>query len=124
MSSCALCDAARLIVQDLAVIKHIFTGPFRGSKGPTTYRRDIFYAALRQITGGFSPAQAQSLAPGTDAAYRWVAKRKGAKPNSVDLDSGAKGHWIGKKDAKYVMLYIHGMQVRSVRSVYVVDLVL
>jgi len=42
--------------------------------------------------------------------YAIWCKTKNIKPDFVTLDSGCKGFWLGdKKDAKYVMVYFHGI---------------
>ena len=86
----------------------MFTSPFRGQKGAITYRRAVFYAALREVISGFSVAEGQKFTPNTDKVYRSIAKSKGWKAHTVDFKNGGKGHWLGHSNAKYVMLYIHG----------------
>ena len=86
----------------------MFTSPFRGQKGAITYRRAVFYAALREVVSGFSVAEGQKFVPNTDKVYRSIAKSKGWKAHTVDFKNGGKGHWLGHSNAKYVMLYIHG----------------
>ena len=49
------------------------------------------------------------LDPPTNVVYETFAKSKGFTPQTVTLDHGALGHWIGNKDAKNVLLYYHGM---------------
>jgi hypothetical protein len=84
------------------------TSPFRGAKGAPTYRRDVSYATLRSVLSNVSCEQGQYLSPGTDKVYKRVSKSKNWKEDTIELENGAKGHWIGKRDAKYVMLYCHG----------------
>ncbi|RDW71559.1 hypothetical protein BP6252_08122 [Coleophoma cylindrospora] len=93
---------------EFAFTKRLYTAPFRGENGAHSYSRDVFYAALRAGITGFTPEQIQHLAWDTESTYKIGAKIHGCQPDSVDLMEGAKGHWIGKKDAKYVMLFIHG----------------
>jgi hypothetical protein len=68
----------------------------------------VLFAALREILSGFSTEEGQYLSPPTDKVYKSVAKSKKWKEHSVDLEHGAKGHWLGHHDAKYVMVYFHG----------------
>lgn len=63
---------------------------------------------MRELLGGLSPEQVQSMTPTTDKVYRLVAKSKGDAPKSVDLGEGAQGHWVGPSQASHVMLYFHG----------------
>jgi hypothetical protein len=76
--------------------------------GARTYRRDVLYEFLRNVVSDFDVHQGQWMLPGTDAVYKYTARRKKWKANSVELDHGAKGHWLGHSDAKYVMVYFHG----------------
>jgi hypothetical protein len=50
------------------------------------------------------------LFPSTDKAYEQFAKEKGFQPESVPLPHGGQGHWLGRKDAKYVLIFFHGMR--------------
>jgi hypothetical protein len=34
--------------------------------------------------------------------------RKRVPPQNVDLGDGASGHWVGNKNAKNVLIWIHG----------------
>jgi hypothetical protein len=68
----------------------------------------VLYASLREILSGFSTEEGQYLSPGTDKVYKRVAKSKKWKEHSVDLDYGARGHWLGHHDAQFVMIYCHG----------------
>lgn len=94
----------------------MFTSPSHRAKGKGApgYRRDVAYAGIRELLGGLSPAQVQSMTPTTDKVYKLVAKAKGDTPNSVDLGDGAQGHWIGASQANHIMLYFHGMSLHLV----------
>jgi acetyl esterase/lipase len=48
------------------------------------------------------------MLPGTDAIYKHAARSQKWKANTVKLQHGAKGHWLGHSDAKYVLVYFHG----------------
>lgn len=69
------------------------------------------YELLRHAVSDFDVHQGQWVLPGTDAVYKYTARRKKWKRNTVELDHGARGHWLGHSDAKYVMIYFHGKQV-------------
>ncbi|KAE9961298.1 hypothetical protein BLS_002672 [Venturia inaequalis] len=90
-----------------ATIQRSVTSPFAKVRA-RTYRRDVLYAALREILSGFSCEEGQYLSPPTDKVYKSISKSKKWKENSIDLEHGAKGHWLGHHDAKYVMIYCHG----------------
>lgn len=100
---------SRLLV-DLAFLKRSITSPIRRSKGQGApgYRRDVAYAFIRQLLAELGAKQVQFLTPTTDKMYNRIAKRKGKIPKSVELPEDAKGHWIGKPQARSVMLYSHG----------------
>lgn len=53
----------------------------------------------------------------TDKAYETFAKQKKISPQNVSLNHGAKGHWIGNKDAKKVIVYYHGRRVFSCMNI-------
>lgn len=86
----------------------IFAAPFRGKHGAPTYRRAVSYSLLREILSGFSVAEGQKLTPSTDKAYRRIAKSQRWEAHTIDLANGAKGHWLGHSNAKYVLVYFHG----------------
>ncbi|OXV09512.1 hypothetical protein Egran_02729 [Elaphomyces granulatus] len=108
-------------------------GLFEGTKHYWDY---VGHAALRNIAGRLSCRQCQFsektyrdaarwsnllesclvpiltafryLFPSTDKAYEQFAKEKGFQPESVPLRHGGQGHWLGRKDAKYVLIFFHG----------------
>lgn len=96
-----------IFVPGAATIQRSVTSPFAKVKA-RTYRRDVLFAAIREILSGFSPEEGQYLSAPTDKVYKSVSKSKKWKENSIDLEYGAKGHWLGHHDAKYVMIYFHG----------------
>ena len=91
-----------------ATVVRSFTSPFMGSRGAPTYRKDVSYAALREILTGFSTLEGQRLVPNTESVYKSTAKSQKWKENTVDFGNGAKGHWLGHHDAKFVLIYFHG----------------
>lgn len=48
------------------------------------------------------------ISPATDVLYEQYARSARVKPETVDLGYGAKGHWIGDKDAQNVLIWYHG----------------
>lgn len=40
--------------------------------------------------------------------YLDFAKANNIAPVSVDLDNGAQGHWLGDKNAKVTLVFLHG----------------
>ncbi|OOG00765.1 hypothetical protein ASPCADRAFT_518 [Aspergillus carbonarius ITEM 5010] len=104
---------SQLVVLATALSTSI-TAIFRGANGAKTYKpcaqrchtQAIYYlhptlSAVRSI-----PLQLKD--PSTDEAYRQFMARQGLQPDTVPLNHGAKGHWIGNKDAKSVLIYCHG----------------
>ncbi|KAK2811160.1 hypothetical protein FQN49_008479 [Arthroderma sp. PD_2] len=84
------------------------TGLARGQDGIKTYRNHIRYAIVRRFLWRMSIRQLHVIYPSTAQNYNRFAKRKGFTPQTVQLEHGAQGHWIGKKDAKNVLIYYHG----------------
>lgn len=92
----------------MAFNKHAVTSAFRGGKGAPTYKRDVLYGGLRAIVSEVSTEQGQFFLPSTEAVYNHVCRIRHQKPDIIDLGRGAKGLWIGSREAKFVMLYFHG----------------
>lgn len=95
---------------EAVAVKRMFTSSSRRKQGNGApgYLRDVGYAFIRQMFNGLGVEQTQFLTPTTDKVYNYVTKMKGATPKTVELEAGAKGHWIGLSQASNVMLYIHG----------------
>lgn len=47
----------------------------------------------------------------TSGIYEAFAKKQGFEAQTVQLEHGGLGHWIGNKDAKNVLVYYHGMDI-------------
>ncbi|KAL4895879.1 alpha/beta hydrolase fold protein [Aspergillus ambiguus] len=91
-----------------AVLYNAVAGVFRGNSGNKEYKLHVANAMVRKTVTRLSPRQLQALSPSTDEAYEAFMKSKGVQPESVSLPHSAKGHWIGNKNAKKVMVYYHG----------------
>jgi hypothetical protein len=48
------------------------------------------------------------ISPTTDVMYEQYARSARVTPQTLDLGHGAKGHWIGNKDAQNVLIWYHG----------------
>ncbi|RAQ45599.1 lipase/thioesterase family protein [Aspergillus flavus] len=48
------------------------------------------------------------ISPSTDEAYKQYMQSRGAVPQTIELEYGAKGHWIGNKNARNVLIWYHG----------------
>jgi hypothetical protein len=46
-------------------------------------------------------------------AYENFAKQKGFEPDTVILEHGGLGHWIGDKTAKDIVVYFHGKSIQE-----------
>ncbi|KAK2801410.1 hypothetical protein FQN51_005304 [Onygenales sp. PD_10] len=84
------------------------TGVFRGKDGSKYYKRHVGHAIMRTALPRLSTRQNQYLSPSTDKTYEAFAKSKGFSPETIKLEHGGLGHWIGNKDAKNVLIYFHG----------------
>ncbi|EFR00539.1 alpha/beta hydrolase fold protein [Nannizzia gypsea CBS 118893] len=84
------------------------TGLVRKHDGTRTYRTHIRFAIIRRFLWRMSIRQLHFIYPTTAQNYERFSKRRRLKPETVQLEHGAQGHWLGKKDAKNVIVYYHG----------------
>ncbi|RAK98598.1 putative 6-hexanolactone hydrolase [Aspergillus ibericus CBS 121593] len=91
-----------------ALLSTSVTALFRGANGAKTYKLHVLNSLVRTICTTHTPRYLQLTPPSTDEAYRQFMARRGLQPDTVLLNHGAKGHWIGNKDAKKVLIYYHG----------------
>ncbi|KKZ60491.1 hypothetical protein EMCG_04855 [[Emmonsia] crescens] len=84
------------------------TAVFRGQGGHRYYKRHIGHALIRAALTRVSTRQHQAVNPPTHQVYENFATKNGFTPQTVPLEHGAQGHWIGNKDAKNVLIYFHG----------------
>ena len=66
------------------------------------------YSMTRTQLRNLNIEQAQYLNKPTTEAYLEFAKANKIAPVTDDIGNGAKGHWLGDKSAKVVLLYLHG----------------
>lgn len=92
----------------IAGIVAAFTGLWRNERDAPTFYLHVAYAVLRKTTERYSLAQLQWALPNTDEVYEQYARTRRIKPETVDLGKGAKGHWVGDKNAKNVLIWYHG----------------
>jgi len=108
----SLAEKLDVIPANLAMIGsalyHAITGPFRGSEGATYYQSHATRALVRKMCNRMSIAQLQYSNPGFVDAYKSFCKSKSITPTIVPLAKGGEGFWLGKPDAKNVLVYIHG----------------
>ncbi|KAL5333260.1 Alpha/Beta hydrolase protein [Aspergillus crustosus] len=91
-----------------AVLYSVITGVFRGKSGAKQFNLHVSHAAVRKAVQRLSSRQLQSQNLSTLAGYEAYAKQNNIIPETVTLDHGATGLWIGNKDAKNVVIYYHG----------------
>jgi hypothetical protein len=99
-----------------SALTRLTTSPFKGSKGAPTYFRDVMFSMIRTQLRNLSIEQAQYLNKSTTEVYLDFAKANNFAPVSVDLGNGAQGHWLGDKNAKVTLLYLHGRLTPHSRS--------
>ena len=92
----------------LTICYALLTGLWRTERQAKTLFLHIGYAVLRKVIVRFSPAQIQFAVPPSDKIYERYAKISGAQPETVQLDHGALGHWIGDCNATNVLIWVHG----------------
>ncbi|KAG8408096.1 hypothetical protein J3459_018194 [Metarhizium acridum] len=84
------------------------TGLWRTERDAPAYYVHAAYALLRKSTERYSLAQLQWNLPSTDQVYEQYARSARIKPQTVVLGHGAKGHRVGDKNAKNVLIWYHG----------------
>lgn len=89
-------------------LKHLIFAVLQESRTASTYR-DVLYAVVRRIFDEATASQAQYVQPSTTDGYKKGCKRWKRPADTVHLDGGARVHWIGERNAEYVLLYFHGM---------------
>lgn len=103
------------------------TGFGRSERDAPSLLLHIGYASLRKATRRLSALQLQSvntpcskliiltypqtrwISPSTDKLYETYVRSQRVTPETVELGChGARGHWLGNKDAKHVLIWYHG----------------
>ncbi|KAF1997336.1 alpha/beta-hydrolase [Amniculicola lignicola CBS 123094] len=106
-----------------AALSSALTYPFRStSTRASTFRRHVFFAALRRGLHYITIPQSRYLSPGTQQQYHNYCSTHAQVPHTMHVQSAssrpgndgkgrgreALGHWIGREDAETVVLYCHG----------------
>lgn len=89
-------------------LKHLIVAVRQESRTASTYR-DVLYAVVRRIFDEATASQAQYVQESTTDGYKKGCKRWKRPADTVHLDGGARVHWIGERNAEYLLLYFHGM---------------
>ncbi|EGX96227.1 lipase/thioesterase [Cordyceps militaris CM01] len=84
------------------------TGLFRTERDSKTFHLHVANTILRKSTSRLTPLQLQLVSPNTDIIYNTYARARKLKPETVALAHGAKGHWVGNKNATNVLIWYHG----------------
>ncbi|KAL4934124.1 putative 6-hexanolactone hydrolase [Aspergillus undulatus] len=90
------------------VLYSVITGAFRCKSGPKQFSTHIAHSAIRKAVTRLSVRQLQSQNVPTVQAYEAYAAQHGFTPEIVQLKHGAKGLWVGNKNAKNVVIHYHG----------------
>lgn len=85
------------------------TSPFKGQRGAPTYFRDVMYSMVRTQLRNLSIEQAQYLNKPTTEVYLDFIKANKLPDVSVELGNGARAHWLGDKNSKVSLVFLHGM---------------
>ncbi|KAF7597578.1 hypothetical protein BBP40_000056 [Aspergillus hancockii] len=108
----SLWEKADLITGQLVTLGTVLytavTGIFRGESGAKGYGLHIGNAMFRKLILRLNARQLQHLSGPTSYVYETTMTKLGLQPESVPLNHGAQGHWIGNKNAKQVLVYYHG----------------
>jgi len=100
-----LITVARMV---FAATTHLISAPIRTGPRANTFLKDILFAAFRVEFAVDTIPQEKYMNPPTDVVYLDFAKKQGFQPDTVVLSDGCKAHWLGRKDAKTVLVYFHG----------------
>lgn len=85
-----------------------FVAPFRGSRGASSFRRDIYYASLRNFLTNFHAGRSLGYISPTHEVVARASKANSHVLESINLGDGARGHWLYRSSSKYVLLFFHG----------------
>ncbi|KAJ5742047.1 hypothetical protein N7533_011456 [Penicillium manginii] len=92
----------------LAAFFGIITGLWRTERQAKTLFLHIGYAVMRKVTARLTPSQMQYATPTSNKVYEQYARKARIQAQTVQLEHGALGHWIGDRDATNVMIWYHG----------------
>jgi len=92
----------------IAAFFSILTGLWRTERQAKTLFLHVGYAVFRKVTARLTPAQMQYAVPSSDKVYEQYARKARVQAQTVQLENGALGHWIGDRNAKNVMIWYHG----------------
>lgn len=92
----------------LAAFYALLTGLWRTERQAKTFFLHFGYAIFRQATARLSPRQLQSILPPTNKIYERHARKTGQVAETVKLEAGGLGHWIGDRNATNVIVWYHG----------------
>ena len=86
----------------------LLTGLWRSERQAKSLLLHFGYAIFRQATARLSPRQLQSILPPTNKIYERHARKTGQVAETVKLEAGGLGHWIGDRNATNVIVWYHG----------------
>ncbi|WPH02422.1 DNA polymerase alpha-associated DNA helicase A-like protein [Acrodontium crateriforme] len=86
----------------------LITAPLLGGPRANTAFKDFVFAALRTQLSWISVKQEQWLNSSTEKTYLDFAKGQKLEPSTQDIRSGLKMFWLGPRDAKKIIYYLHG----------------
>ncbi|KAL4995093.1 Alpha/Beta hydrolase protein [Aspergillus recurvatus] len=95
------------------VLYSVITGVFRGKSGAKTFKQHVAHAAVRKAVVRLSVRQLQSQNATTVHGYETYMKQNHLTPETVTLNHGAQGLWVGNKNAKNVVVYYHGLSTQQ-----------
>ncbi|RDH38564.1 alpha/beta hydrolase fold protein [Aspergillus welwitschiae] len=101
-------EAWNILIVYKTLLSVSITAAFRGKDGAKQYKVHVLNAVTRKVCVTFTERQLQLQDTPTDEVYRQFMASRGLQPQTVPLNHGAKGHWIGNRNAKNVIVYYHG----------------
>lgn len=92
----------------LAAFYAILTGLWRTEREAKTLFLHVGYAIFRKVTARLTPSQMQYAVPPSNKVYEQYARKARVQAQTVELEHGALGHWVGDRNATNVMIWYHG----------------
>lgn len=100
--------ALLILLKVTAASARLWTSPFKRQRGAHNYFKDVLFQLMRTQLGNLNLDQEIYSRVSTTEAYLGFCKDHGITPESVTLSSGTQAHWLGNKNAKRVLLWLHG----------------
>lgn len=95
----------------------LLTGLWRTERQAKTLFLHFGYAIFRKATARLSPRQLQFILPTTNKIYDRHARKTGLVNETVKLEDGGLGHWVGDRNATNVIVWYHGKHAQRLHII-------